>query len=82
MNLTFLASINTLIQSIVPDDLRGRVISTYMFAFLGLAPFGHLLMGAAANSLGGPVAVTGGALVCAVFALAVLVCQPEIRRFD
>jgi len=82
MTLTFLASVNTLIQSIVPDDLRGRVVSTYMFAFLGLMPLGHLLMGAVANSFGAPLAVTGGGLVCAGFALVVLVRRPEIRRFQ
>lgn len=79
-NLAYLASTNSLIQSIVPDELRGRVVSTYMFAFVGLAPLGQLLMGAIAQAVGAPLAVTMGAIVCAACALMVAAFQPQIRR--
>jgi len=79
-NLTYLASTNSLIQSIVPDDLRGRVVSTYMFAFVGLGPLGQLMMGAVAQAVGASMAVTAGGIVCMACALMVLVFQPRIRR--
>lgn len=79
-NLAYLASTNSLIQSIVPDELRGRVVSTYMFAFVGLAPLGQLIMGAVAQAVGAPMAVTLGGLICGATALMVLVFQPQIRR--
>ncbi len=55
--------INTVIQSLAPEDMRGRVMSYYAMAFLGAAPFGNLLASALADRLGAPtaVAVTGAA---------------------
>jgi MFS family permease len=56
-----MSSSNTLIQSMVPDDLRGRVMAVYSMMFMGMAPFGALLGGAMADRLGAPIAVaTGG----------------------
>ena len=43
---------NTLIQSMVPDHLRGRVMSVYSMMFMGMAPIGSLLAGAAADRVG------------------------------
>jgi len=58
-----LASCNTLLQTIVADDKRGRVMSFYTMAFMGMAPLGSLLAGAAANRLGTPqTLIIGGAL--------------------
>ena len=79
-NLAYLASLNSLIQSIVPDELRGRVVGIYMFAFVGLAPVGSLMMGALAQAIGAPMALTAGGMVCAACALLVLVLQPQVRR--
>jgi MFS family permease len=62
------ASSNTLIQSMVPDRLRGRVMSVYAMMFLGMAPFGALLAGALAHSLGAPATVALGGAVCLVAA--------------
>src|SRR5881227_1979117 len=53
---------NTLIQAMVPDDLRGRVMSIYSMMFMGMAPFGAFLGGAVANRLGAPLAVLMGAV--------------------
>ena len=56
-----MACSNTLIQSMVPDALRGRVMAVYSMMFMGMAPFGALLGGAMADRLGAPIAVaTGG----------------------
>ena len=52
---------NTIIQSLVPEDKRARVMSYYTMAFFGAAPFGSLLAGALAHRIGAPhtVMVTG-----------------------
>jgi MFS family permease len=56
-----LAASNTVIQTLVPEDKRARVMSYYTLAFFGTAPFGSLLAGALAHRLGAPhtVMVTG-----------------------
>jgi MFS family permease len=68
-----LASTNTLIQSIVTDSVRGRVMGIYSMMFLGMAPFGSLLAGFVAQRLGAPTAVflSGSAAVAgaAIFAV-------------
>jgi MFS family permease len=55
-------SINTLIQAMVPDQLRGRVMSLYSMMFLGMAPIGSLVAGALADRIGAPVTVALGGL--------------------
>jgi len=52
-----LAASNTVIQTLVPEDKRGRVMSYYTMAFVGMAPFGSLLAGALAHRFGAPRAV-------------------------
>jgi MFS family permease len=56
------ASTNTVLQSIVPDELRGRVASLYVMSFLGMSPLGALAAGWAAEHVGAPatLAVCGG----------------------
>ena len=56
-----MASSNTLIQAMVPDHLRGRVMAVYSMMFMGMAPFGALIAGSAAKAIGAPaVVMTGG----------------------
>jgi len=52
--ITGMAGCNTLLQSLVPDHLRGRVMSLYTLFFLGMAPIGSLMAGALAAHLGTP----------------------------
>jgi len=61
-----LGSINALLQSLSPEHLRGRTMSLHVFALMGLAPFGSLLMGWMAGQWTATTAVVVGALVCAV----------------
>jgi MFS family permease len=55
-----LAACNTLLQSLAPDELRGRVVSLYATASLGCTVFGSLLAGSAATYIGAPLAVAAG----------------------
>jgi MFS family permease len=55
-------STNTLIQAMVPDQLRGRVMSLYSMMFLGMSPLGSLLAGAIADRVGAPITVALGGL--------------------
>ena len=75
---------NTLIQAMVPDDLRGRVMSVYSMMFMGMAPWGALLGGAVADRLGAPVAVSAGAVAAlggaAIFGLRLPGLRVEARR--
>ena len=70
---------NTLLQTLVPDHLRGRVMGFYSFMFVGMAPLGAFQAGVFAERLGTPVAIAGGGIVSA---LAVLIAGwrvPELR---
>ena len=58
------ASVNTILQTIVDEDKRGRIMSLYAMAFIGMAPVGSLLGGALANRLGAPVTVLIGGFAC------------------
>ena len=74
------ASINTVLQSIVPDELRGRVAAFYVMSFLGIAPIGALLSGLVAERIGPPhtLAACGVLAVCAAAGYASQF--PKIRR--
>jgi len=74
-----MSSSNTLIQAMVPDHLRGRVMAVYSMMFMGMAPFGALLGGALADRLGAPVTVTMGAVACLGGATLFGLQLPKIR---
>jgi MFS family permease len=59
---------NTLIQSMVPDQLRGRVMGVYSMVIIGMAPFGGLLAGLAADRFGAPATVAIGGVICLISA--------------
>jgi MFS family permease len=59
-----MGSSNTLIQSMVPDELRGRVMGVYSMMMIGLSPFGGLLAGVVADRVGAPITVAIGGVIC------------------
>ncbi len=73
------ATVNSLIQSLVPDRLRGRVMSVYVFMFLGMGPVGSLQAGTLAHWLGAPAALAIGAAALLATVLAVWMRVPELR---
>jgi MFS family permease len=74
-----LASSNTLIQSMVPDRLRGRVMAVYSMMFVGMAPFGALLSGLLAHFLSAPATVALGGVVCLMGAAVFRSHLPTVR---
>jgi MFS family permease len=74
-----MASSNTLLQTMVDDDQRGRVMSFYTMAFLGMAPFGSLAAGLLANAIGGPVTLAIGGTACLLGAMVFARKLPELR---
>jgi MFS family permease len=71
---------NTLIQTLVDDDLRGRVMSFHTMAFMGTVPFGNLLAGLLAQWIGAPGAVLVGGLACVAAGAAFHARLPHFRR--
>jgi MFS family permease len=74
-----MASSNTLIQVMVPDELRGRVMAVYSMMFMGMAPLGALLGGALSDRLGAPWTVAIGGLVSVAGAVWFGMHLPKIR---
>lgn len=74
-----MASSNTLIQTMVPDELRGRVMSVYSMMFIGMAPFGALLAGALAERIGAPATVMAGGTVSLLGAIVFRLRWPALR---
>ncbi len=78
-----MAASNTIIQTVVPEDRRGRVMSYYTMAFVGMAPFGSLLAGGLAHKLGAPhtVIITGTVVILGGlwFATRLKALREEIR---
>lgn len=64
-----LSGSNTLIQTIVEEKMRGRVMTFFSMTFLGLAPFGNLLAGTLADKMGAPFTVFVGGVLCCLGAL-------------
>jgi MFS family permease len=74
-----MASSNTLIQVMVPDELRGRVMALYSMMFMGMAPVGALLGGALSDRLGAPMTVALGGIASVAGAWWFGVQLPKIR---
>ena len=75
-----MASCNTLIQTLVDDDKRGRVMSFYTISFTGLGPFGSLLVGALAARYGAATAVSINGLGCLAAAAVFWIWLPRFLR--
>jgi MFS family permease len=78
--VTQLVSMNTLIQISVPNGLRGRVFSVYLWALQGVAPFGSLLIGWLAQNWGVPFAALTGGLISLVSIGSLHLINPDVRR--
>jgi MFS family permease len=77
--MLFFSTSNTVLQTIVPDDMRGRVMGVWSVVFGAMIPLGSLEAGALATWIGAPEAIALGAMVCAVAAVITLLV---VRRRD
>jgi predicted MFS family arabinose efflux permease len=74
-----LAATNTVVQTVVPETLRGRVMSLYTVAFLGTAPIGSLMAGIAAERIGAQATIAVGGVVCLLFGVWFYTTVPRLR---
>jgi len=75
-----MAASNTILQTIVDEDKRGRVMSFYAMAFFGTVPLGSLFAGALAERIGAPDTILAGGVVCIIGAAVFMRELPELRR--
>jgi len=78
----FFAVSNTLLQYLVTDEMRGRVMSIWMLTFIGAMPFGNIISGHAAETLGAPTTLAAGGLVVAVFITFIMIFAERLRSID
>jgi len=77
--LSFAGSSNVMLQSLSPDDMRGRAISVFSMIILGLVPGGSLLLGLFATFVGLEASLVTGGTVALVMALVIWLTNPELR---
>lgn len=71
---------NTLLQKLVTDEMRGRVMSMFMLSFIGAMPIGNLIAGAASHRFGAPYTLAVGGAIIAVFVTVVTLRSPQLRE--
>jgi MFS family permease len=74
------ATVNSLIQTLVPDAIRGRVLSMHTMAFFGFTPLGSLLVGTLAERFGPPAALAVSSSIALVLVAIIAVSVPELRK--
>jgi MFS family permease len=74
------ASCNTILQTIVEDKMRGRVMSFFTMSFTGMMPFGSLISGSIASGIGAPATLTIGGIICILGAIIFASQLKAIRR--
>lgn len=74
------AASNTIIQTLVPDEMRGRVMSIYIMSFLGMISFGNLFQGTLVSFIGAPNTVSICGIICVVIAIFYARQLPRLRR--
>jgi MFS family permease len=71
---------NTLLQKLVTDEMRGRIMSMFMLSFIGAMPIGNLIAGAASHRFGVQKTLAAGGLIIAVFVSIVAARSPRLRE--
>jgi len=78
--VTSVAVVNTLLQQLVTDQMRGRVMSMFILSFMGTMPFGNLIAGAASHRFGAPYTLAMGGLVIALYSVIVGTMNDRLRE--
>ena len=76
------AVVNTLLQQLVTDEMRGRVMSMFILSFIGTMPLGNLIAGAAAERFGAPHTLAAGGLIIALFIAVVALRDKRLRELN
>ncbi len=71
---------NTLLQKLVTDEMRGRVMSMFMLSFIGAMPIGNLVAGTASYRFGAPHTLAAGGTIIAVFVAVIMLRSPKLRE--
>ena len=77
--LSFAGSSNVLLQTLSPDEMRGRAISVFAMIILGLVPAGSLLLGSLASVVGLQASLSVGGAVALVIAIVIWATDPQLR---
>ena len=78
--IVHLAAANTILQTIVDDDKRGRVMSLYVMSFIGMMPIGSLLAGVLANKIGAPRTLAISGIICLMATAFFITKLPALKR--
>jgi MFS family permease len=79
-SVSAIALINTLLQTSVSNEFRGRVMSAFMFTFAGIMPFGNLIAGSLTHAWGVSFTVMLSGIICTAFFIIINIMYPEIRK--
>jgi MFS family permease len=77
-----IAVMNMLLQKLVTDEMRGRVMSMFMLSFIGAWPIGSFAAGVAARRFGAPHTLAAGGILIVLFNLYVAIRSPRLRALD
>ena len=78
--VSFFAAGNTLLQQLVPDAMRGRVMSMWLLTFIGTMPVGSFLAGSAAERYGPRATLTTCGLVIVLLVIVIAILNPRLRE--
>jgi len=71
--------VNTILQTIVEHEYRGRIMSVFMFTFAGIMPFGNLIAGSLSQVIGVSLTIMISGIICLAFFLAFNILSPDLR---
>ncbi|MCE5329852.1 MFS transporter [bacterium] len=78
--IMLISSVNTFLQTITNDEMRGRVMSYFTMAFIGMSPFGSLISGGVADAIGAPYTVMIGGVIVIICAVVFSIRLPVLRK--
>jgi predicted MFS family arabinose efflux permease len=78
--VTSVAVVNTLLQQLVTDRMRGRVMSMFILSFIGTMPFGNLIAGVASHRFGAPHTLAVGGLLVMLYSVFVALRNERLRE--
>jgi MFS family permease len=78
--VTSIAVTNTLLQQLVTDEMRGRVMSMFILSFLGTMPIGNLIGGVLSQRFGAPATLTAGGLVIILYVMGMAIANKRLRN--